>query len=127
MKIMSVLYTAAALAVGGAVGYNMALDKDYRVNRSGAEVTLESRTLGKEYPLNVVGKDMYLGNSEHNLQGVRVMGIYEGQQSVLGAPAAQGTTTIDDKVAKKSLGQKVGQVGDAAKESWKTFKDKVSQ
>ena len=85
MSLKKVLYStiaAGALAAAGAAGYFAGQDSEYRVQRQGDSVLLYSITLDKAHQLTQAANDFYLGDSDHNLQGVKEVAKVEGQQSV---------------------------------------------
>ena len=81
-----ILVGLAGLAVGAALGYYVCHrhveDKEYRLVREDQRVELQLKETGRSYPLTQIGKDFYLGDSDHNLKGVQAMGRYEGRNGV---------------------------------------------
>ena len=85
MGLKGILYSAAACAAvvaSGYAGFNAALDRDYRIQKNEGQISLYSRSLDKALPITSTEKTFYLGNSDHNLNGVKELGKKEGQESM---------------------------------------------
>ncbi|MFH1307732.1 MAG: hypothetical protein ABIH72_02680 [archaeon] len=114
----------ATFAAGALIGRAGALDRDYRVHRSGDEVNLESTSLDKSYALSQMQGEVYLGDSNHNLMGVQIMALQEGQQSreVEVSQLKEEKQELEGKIATGKLSSKVGEIGGAVKDDIRAMK-----
>ena len=49
----------------------------FELRKDGHEVVLYSESLGKGYEINVMDNEVYVGNAEHQYQGMRALTNYE--------------------------------------------------
>ena len=127
MNVKSVAYAAVVLAgfaAGIAVGRYATLDREYKINREGDQVWLQSQLCEQSYQLIRFECDFYLGSSDHHLNGVRAVAKYEGQQSVKPEMdrLKHKVSDLSDKIAKRQITDAVEDIADDIGDGWRNFK-----
>lgn len=123
-KIAKIIVGAGLVAIGYSAGDYMARDSEYLVERTHYSVFLKSKSLDKSYPLNVFNNEVYIGNSDHNLQGVKELAQYEGRKAMM--PTVVGMNKraedLEKKIEKRKMTDAVEQIGERLRQYWTNFK-----
>lgn len=59
------------------IGKRKARDPDYSIIRQGQQVYLAATNLGVRHEIRTIGREVYLGNLEHQLNGTRALATIE--------------------------------------------------
>jgi hypothetical protein len=127
MKIKTIgciCITIAAPIIGGIIGRYTALDRNYRIEREQGQVMLRSADPNQAYPLTILDGQIYLGDSEHNLIGVRKLSKYEGQQSMQPTvdTLAETNSELEGRIKARQITDTIEEVGDDLRDAWRNFK-----
>ena len=127
MGLKGMLYAgtlAAAGAIGAIGGHYCTLDREYRIERICDGVSLTALSLEKSYSLTQTGKEFYLGDSDHNIKGVKAMATVEGRRSE--QPTVRQlegkVSELEGKIWQRQLVDDAESIGDAVKYGWNNLK-----
>jgi len=127
MKLKTIAYSVlllGAASVGGVAGRYSALDRDYRIERSGDLVMLKQEETGKRHPIAEVDGEVYVGSSDHLVRALQAMAGYEGRQSMRPYldELQQRVDELEGKITKRRITDGIEDLADSVKDGWRNFK-----
>lgn len=112
-----------AFSLGVIIGYYTTVDREFRVDRDRNYVGISSVSQGTSYPLTSLGGDVFLGNSQHHLSGVRAAALCEGQEAM--RPRLESLENKVSDLQRQNLMKDIRNVYDRTvykiKEGWHNF------
>jgi hypothetical protein len=106
MKIIKPLILTGIIAGSYFTGKNLNEDQEYRIIRENQTITLESKILEKQYQIQQIEREIYLGDSEHNFKGARELMIYELDQNAGVLEILERETTYLPSIIKNNIQEK---------------------
>lgn len=123
-KAAYVTIAAGLFVTGVAIGHYSATDREYQIMRFDEAVFLRSVSLDRAYQLTRTQDEVYLGDSEHNLKGVRAVSYLEGKEAM--QPQVEQLTNqvseLEGKIRARKVVDTVEDVGDNIGDGWRNFK-----
>lgn len=78
VKKLLIAGSIAASGIGGyVIGNNNTEDNEYQIKRTDSTVVLYNKNIDKEHQIFKINDDFYVGNSEHQLKGLKNVAMYE--------------------------------------------------
>ncbi len=106
------------------IGRYIERDCDYRIQRKADQAFLHVTGIDQMYELHRVNDHVYLGGSDHNLQGVREVGQIEGIRSAQPQIDAlrNQNEQLEGRISRRKIADQVEDIGGDIKEGWRNFK-----
>jgi hypothetical protein len=117
------LMLASSIA-GGYIGHKATLDKDYRIMRNADYISLHSISSSNSYIITEHNRQTYLGDSEHNLRGVKVTALYEGKNEIkpIIKDLQEQVNTLENRIRMRRITDGIENLGDGIKDAWRNIK-----